>query len=60
MLAKLRDITPDRQVELIKKAKAGEKVSAKAEIKKAQRRNAKPMMRRRQSAIPRLPRCQNR
>jgi len=36
-LARLKDVAPDRQAELIEKAKAGEKVSAKAEIKKVQR-----------------------
>jgi len=36
-LAKLKDIAPERQAELIEKAKSGEKVSAKAEVKKAQR-----------------------
>ena len=35
-LAKLKDIAPDRQSELIERAKSGEKVSARAEIKKAQ------------------------
>jgi N6-adenosine-specific RNA methylase IME4 len=36
-LAKLKDIAPDRQANLIEQAKAGEKVSAKAEVKKVQR-----------------------
>jgi ParB-like chromosome segregation protein Spo0J len=35
-LAKLKEADPDRQAELIAKAKSGENVSAKAEIKKAQ------------------------
>jgi ParB-like chromosome segregation protein Spo0J/N6-adenosine-specific RNA methylase IME4 len=36
-LAKLKDVAPDRQANLIEQAKAGEKVSALAEIKKVQR-----------------------
>jgi ParB-like chromosome segregation protein Spo0J len=36
-LAKLKDIAPDRQAELIEKAKSGENVSAKAEIEEARR-----------------------
>jgi ParB/RepB/Spo0J family partition protein len=34
-LVKLKEADPDRQAELIEKAKSGEKVSAKAEVKKA-------------------------
>jgi hypothetical protein len=42
-LAKLKDIAPDRQAELIEKAKSGEKVSAKAEIKaRWEKREAEP------------------
>jgi N6-adenosine-specific RNA methylase IME4 len=36
-LARLKDVAPDRQANLIERAKSGEKVSAKTEIKKVKR-----------------------
>jgi hypothetical protein len=38
-LAKLKEVDPERQSRLIDQAKGGEKVSAKAELKKARRKN---------------------
>jgi hypothetical protein len=44
-LAKLKDIAPERQAELIEQAKEGEKVSAKAEVKKASNKPKPPVVR---------------
>jgi len=51
-LARLKDIAPDRQANLIEQAKAGEKVSAKAEIKKVQRAKREAELGAAQIAMP--------
>jgi len=51
-LVRLKDVAPDRQAKLIEQAKAGEKVSAKTEIKKVQRAKREAELGAKQISMP--------